>query len=791
MNILLWLILNSSAIIINNTVLGNNINARLFVADSSHLGIDRIFIENNTFTQLISAVISNVILNSMKVKKNNIRKDIISVESTAGRINDTYIENCDNFLTSAVTIRNKYTRDGFFPFEIKNTEILWNYELQFSARPVIRLTGNVSFLNVRLLVTSISVIEILRYSTMQKILPGLTSSEILISSTFNITSLFINCTNANVKQIKLGTWQCIPCGWGKYTVSSGSLKISTGFQRNKAIVGENTSFTCLDCPIGANCTGFTKSKSNFYGYRTKEQRLNFLPCPSRFCCTGSQCYTINSCNKNRVGTLCGRCNESYTENFLSTNCISVHSCQTFSKFWLLYCIYALTIGTFLYYMKDFMDLMRTIGSKMSKIFKSCLKKEEGKVEINMAVDIVGSEEHPEETSHFTLSGIFTLLVSYYQIKKLISVDVHYTNLNDFSFITFLSNCFNFEIVIITSSSYCPMNNLDAVSKTFIKTYLLVATLSLASLINYFISRFYHSFCPRPQRRSRLTPSDRLGVCLIRILMFSYKNMARASLILLNCVKVEDGRALFIKGDMKCLQWWQIVIAVFFFTWVLFFPLSLKTSFNLFMKDEISFAKFIWHLTVPLVVVGNSILNRKAVSVDLENPRNMPKVKKILSEIFEETYRFKTNDSRKETFFYETWRLYQLVLLAIVTTFWINPIVRISLLTPTVILITISYFGFQPYKPEMYILHWMEVSSILGIFVCLIHNMFRGFLYVYDINDKDPVTFVWQVFAVLDLIISPICVLIYFFIIKPIYSKAKCKVKSFYFTLRRRYGTSVS
>ena len=790
MNILLLLVSNSSANIINNTVLGNNINATLFFVDSSHLGIDRILIENNTFTQLIFAVISNVILNSMKAKKNYAEKDIISVRSTAGRINNTYIENCCKFLASAVTIRNTYSGDGYFPFKITNTEITWSYELPFPARPVIELTGNVSFLNVKLLVTSISVIEILRYSTIQKILPGLKGSR-LIPSVFNITSLFINCTNANVKQMKHGTWHCIPCSSGKYAVSSGSLKISTSFQSKKPIVLENTSFTCLDCPIGADCTGFTKSRSNFYGYRTKKEKLKFLPCPSRFCCTGTQCYTIKSCNKNRVGFLCGRCSENYTESFLSAECISTHSCQKFSKFWLFYCIYALTIGTFLYYIKDLIDMMRTIGSKMSKIFKSCLKKEEGEAEIEMAIGIVGSEEHPEETSHFTLSGIFTLLVSFYQIKQLISVDVHYTKISYFSFITFLSNCLNLEIVPITYSSYCPMNNLDSVSKTFIKTYLLVPALLIASLINYFISRIYYSFCPGPQRRPRLTPSDRLGICLIRILMFTYKNMTSASLILLNCVKVEDARVLFIKGDMKCFQWWQIVIVVFLFTWVLFFPLSLKISFNMFIKDKISFAKFIWHLIVPCVVVRNYILNRNTVSFDLKDTRNVSKVKKVLSEIFEESYRLKTNDSREETVFYETWRLYQRVLLAVVATFWIKPIERITLLTPAVTLVIISYFVSKPYKPGMYILHWMEVFSFLGVFVCLINNMFRAVLYVYDINDEDTVTFVWKVFAVLDLLFSPICVLIYCFIIKPIYNKAKYGVKSCYLTLAKGYGRSVS
>ena len=69
------------------------------------------------------------------------------------------------------------------------------------------------------------------------------------------------------------------------------------------------------------------------------------------------------------------------------------------------------------------------------------------------------------------------------------------------------------------------------------------------------------------------------------------------------------------------------------------------------------------------------------------------------------------------------RLYQRILLAIVATFWIDPLTRITLMTPFVILIAISYYVIKPYKSEMYILHWVEVFSILGTFVCLVRNIF--------------------------------------------------------------------
>ena len=776
---LLNMVSSCSAKLINNSVVGNNL-VRMFFAQSSYLEIDRILIKKNTLFQLIRIVECNLSSESMNIQENVVTCTMIYVQNSVGRMAYTYIENSAPALTT--TCAN--LENGDFSFEITNTEIRWSYQVPVSERPIIRLNGNVSLSNVKLLVTSLSRTDIIQYST--KDIP-LSVNEVLTTfpNIYFISSLVINCTKANVEHFtSVGIFRCIPCARGTYTLHNESLNTSLSFHSKKFTNHENTNLTCLDCPVGANCKASITSRSNFYGFKTKEQKLNFLPCPRGFCCTGSQCDTINSCNKNRIGTLCGRCIESYVESFLSTDCISIHSCQNFTKFWLVYCIYALMLTTFLYYMKDVITLIKTTARKSIKIFNPSKKEKESDSKVDTMIDIAGAEEKSEKTSHFTVSGIFTLIISFYQVKQLMKVDVQYKNSSDFSFITFITDCLNLEMVAITYSSYCPMSNLDAVSKAFVKTYLLTATLLIACLINYFISAVFHFFRSSLGRLSSLKPSDRLGVCFIRLLMLSYKNMASASLLLLNCVEVADHHILFIKGDIECYQWWQIVIAVLFLTWILFFPLSLKVSFNMFMKDKISFAKFILCLIIPFAVVANYRLNRNLVSADFVKSRNTHKVKEILSEIFQESYRLKTDDPSGETVFYETWRLYQRVLLAIVATFWIDPLKRITLMTPIVFLIAISYHVIKPYKPEMYILHWIEVFSNLGIFVCLGHNMFRGFLYVYDIDEEDPVKFVWQGFAVFDVVFSPICVLIYFFVIAPIYNKVKCKLISFYIIIRR-------
>ena len=192
-------------------------------------------------------------------------------------------------------------------------------------------------------------------------------------------------------------------------------------------------------------------------------------------------------------------------------------------------------------------------------------------------------------------------------------------------------------------------------------------------MNYFVSLVYHSFGDKLGRTSSLKTLDRLAVCFIRVLMLNYKNMASVFSILLNCVEVANIQVLHVYGETRCFNWWQVIVAVFFFTWIMFFPLSLKLSYTMFMKDQISFPNFIICLRITFALVVYKILNRNVVSVALLKPINESYMKRIWKEMFEEPYRRKRHDSTGETIFYETWRLYQRVLSVFVAIFFINPL----------------------------------------------------------------------------------------------------------------------
>ena len=287
----------------------------MYFSHSSYLKIDAIFIENNTLSQLISVFECIVSFDSMKIRKNDIASSMVYLQNSAGKMTTTYAENSDNCMASAFTTAGTYLGSKYFPFEIANTQIIWSNALPVLAQPIVQLRGNISLKNVKLSVTSLFETQILRYSA--KDMPLLANGSLKAFSNIYITSsLFISCTKASVKHIvKVGNFRCIPCARGTYTLQNESLNTSLSFQSKNVILHENTNITCLNCPVGANCTESIKSKSNFYGYEKKNQKLKFLSCPSGFRCTGSQCTTIKSCNKNRIGTLRGRSIDGYVKAF--------------------------------------------------------------------------------------------------------------------------------------------------------------------------------------------------------------------------------------------------------------------------------------------------------------------------------------------------------------------------------------------------------------------------------------------------------------------------------------------
>ena len=103
------------------------------------------------------------------------------------------------------------------------------------------------------------------------------------------------------------------------------LSGNSGIWENNSLVDENKLPVCHPCPVGANCSERVSALPNYWGYRSvNNNTVHMLRCPDGYCCQNSDtCNSLDSCNRNRSGILCGSCEKNWTESLISENCVSL------------------------------------------------------------------------------------------------------------------------------------------------------------------------------------------------------------------------------------------------------------------------------------------------------------------------------------------------------------------------------------------------------------------------------------------------------------------------------------
>ena len=263
-------------------------------------------------------------------------------------------------------------------------------------------------------------------------------------------------------------------------------------------------------------------------------------------------------------------------------------------------------------------------------------------------------------------------------------------------------------------------------------------------------------------------SQRVGIGIIRIIMYGYKNVATFAIVMIHCVPLKGRSVMFIAGQIECFTYRQYISGFLVIFWVVPFPLALWKSYRMFMSARlITMREFVVSLIFPYAVFYFMIKTRKATQ-RLTTSDNEKCVRELLTENFEEAYR--KRNGKEYNVFWETWRLYQRLILAVVTTYAINPVERICFSAPLILFFIFVYWFVKPYKKNFIVLHWMEVISLLGITFTLVNNMFRSFLYVFEIPDEKPVPQSLSVLWALDTIASPVFVLVFMYMVLPLMMK---------------------
>ncbi|XP_066926850.1 uncharacterized protein [Clytia hemisphaerica] len=624
-------------------------------------------------------------------------------------------------------------------------------------------------------------------------------------------------------------------------------------------------FQCKSCPVGGSCKNGIKSSGNFYGFTKVDGTVAFTACPRAYCCTKQECVDINSCRQFRNGTLCGSCIKGYQEDFFSDRCVTITSCKNTTLFWVFFIMVALVVCIFFLFLKDITLFLKSIPDRLKACFGKELpasestdfepnkenldeNEEDGVIENGLTdskmkdshktdsdgVAIIERESiessESEDERHLTTSGAFNIVVGFYQIRSLLTVDVGTKYRRSNTYQAKLTQIMNLDFNFIRS--LCPLQDLTAIGEGFIRNQLILVIMlgwAFLFLIIYFVLKV-PGFLKRTKskndtqiefgseekqsgqdisleeiRKTRqaksetenstaeieisaekinqnreqnnLTVPQRIGLGMIKIILFGYKNVSTFAIICFHCVDIKGSSVLFINGNEKCFQPFQYAQMVFVGLWCIPFPVALMFSYRLYMRYVISLRKLVLFIVFPCLapfyftyLLSKGCFNETVAKQGTQDTVAIDekRVTVLLKEMFEEAYR--KRKGKEYYVFWETWRLYQRLILAFVSTFAINPVNRICYATPIILFFIFVYWYVKPYKKQYYILHWMEVIGLLGITFTLVNNMFRSFLYVFDIPDQEPIPTSLSVLWGLDTIASPIFVLVFYYLVKPLFEK---------------------
>ena len=578
---------------------------------------------------------------------------------------------------------------------------------------------------------------------------------------------------------------------------------------------------CKNCTNGGYCqNGITVSRGNYYGFKTNNSNnIEYIPCPALYCCSSEtkQCSSYDTCNTNRVGHICGRCKTGYYEDFFHQGCVKKGHCKQQLLFWGIYIATAVVLMLVLCFLDDVKDALMYLYTKLFTKLDPIPKEhstrkavyvcEDSEIKLSRCDDIRKSQSKENQvqpkviissphTIHqqtlvnnkthskikkqkiapdapaYTTIGVINALLSYYQIKSLINIDIGTMGKKDTPTVlekitTVPTTVFNLQVFLLNiQSTLCPTEYLTATTKHFLKDCLLTV-----------VSLFFTFICILLAATRRTTKTDG-PMCLLqkfelgylRIITFGYKNISNFALLVVNCVMIDNQYVLYIDGTRTCLQWWQYADFAFITLWVLPFPWALYLSYTLYRDRSISCRQMLASLTFPPCLLFIYIYT-KCSSLKAQNNIIHHGVQfERISEMFEEPYRLKQHSTDSRTVFWEHWRLICRLVLSIITTMIVSPLYRVCSICPVVLVFMIVYFKVKPFKKHLVLLHWLEMMSLVGFCYLLVYNVLKAYLYVYNLTNIGlSIDVVMTFFDSTQIMLSPVIALIVYFVFMPIVS----------------------
>ena len=370
----------------------------------------------------------------------------------------------------------------------------------------------------------------------------------------------------------------------------------------------------------------------------------------------------------------------------------------------------------------------------------------------------------------SVSALFTILVSFYQLKSVLAVEGNETETG------LIENVFNLDFIVSGRNEFnvlCASSSLTAVWKELLKGYF--STIAVLSLIffAFIVAKFVDRLSPI---KSSSKTEDDLKVGLYVLLSFSYKNIAKTALSLIHCryTLSENLWFLYIDGSIVCYNTFQKVNMAFILLWVIPFPFAVALGYNLLRHRKIPLWIFMLGLIIPFAVffvflrsVFFASINEKVRTYKNHhtNVRTNKNIRNRFKEIFEEPYK---------TFFiwWESWRLLERLTITALNIFIINPLLRTIYLAPVLIFFLYFNLWMDPFKKSMNVVRKFDMVSYFCLCIHLVINSMRSVSYIYSLCDDELMMSIEKILGYTQEAFSPLWYLIVSFVGNKIYAKIR-------------------
>ena len=358
------------------------------------------------------------------------------------------------------------------------------------------------------------------------------------------------------------------CTSDMYTFQSGNITLDGDYESSthassKSYVSSLNNPLCSKCPVGAKCSGNIKALPNYWGYRTKET-VAMVRCPTGYCCQDDKsCETIDSCNSNRHGTLCGICEKDFAESLFDQTCISVEKCHTWFIV-LLYISCAVGYGLGLMVIDN---VKGAVISSLKKIYQRIKGTVLKKVKPNQ--DSEKSKSPEKEVIEERSFKYLQILFYYVQDGALYKIELPGKQSEQTS--TFVK-ILQFTPDVLTNiydsvTETCFDFGTTAVSKILFKS-IFGPCVMLFLFVIYLCQSCVFSVRKKTSKLSSVI-KYKLVQSFLLVILFSYQQIVTGAFTLVKCIDIENINILYDQGNIQCFTHWQSAIEIFI--WANIFP----------------------------------------------------------------------------------------------------------------------------------------------------------------------------------------------------------------------------